>query len=172
MKYLIALALTVAGPALGQTYTTCQRMDSQTINCESSTSHLDTKYWHPDIAASGAKGFATDIADAQAMTNGPLQTQLLQQQLEQQRLQSELLAQQLEVQRRALAAQSEAQDHQMRLERLQRSFVSTSICLNDHTPQECSSNPDTQAAREDIASGRISQKESLEAITQGNQAPH
>jgi hypothetical protein len=164
MKYLIACVLFAVGQAVAQQATsTCRRVDFQTVNCESSLT--DTTYVPPDLGAASAQG----IANAQATTNGLPQAQLLQQQIGQQRLQNELRNQQLEVQRRTLVAQDEHEDHQMRLERLQRSIVSSSTCLKDHTPQECSSNPDAQAVREDIARGRISQNEFLQAIKRADQ---
>jgi hypothetical protein len=168
MKYLIALALLWGSQAFAQTSYTCQRVDSLTVNCESNSSHMDTTYVNPNAGAAASQGFAQGIANAQAMANGPLQMQLLQQQIEQQRLQNELLKQQIEAQRHAIAAQSAQQDHQIRLERLQRSIVTTAACLNEHTTQECSSDPDVQAAREDVASGRISNSEFLQAAKQAD----
>ena len=64
-----------------------------------------------------------------------------------------------------LNAQQDARiDHQMRLDRLQRSLA----CQKSHRYQEC---PDARAAGDDVTSGRISQDEWWQVLKQVEQVP-
>ena len=58
----------------------------------------------------------------------------------------------------------------MRLERLQRSITVGAKCVEADTPEHCFANsPDMQSAREDIATGRISRAEYLQAMQAADQ---
>jgi len=94
--------------------------------------------------------------------------ELLRQQIEAQRLQTEVLERQIELQQQQLLQQrlqlEAAEDHQLRLERLQRSFVIDAACLKSNTPDYCAArDPELQAAKDDVARGRISEDEFVRA---------
>ena len=94
--------------------------------------------------------------------------ELLRQQIEAQRLQTEVLERQIEIQQQQLVQQrlqlEAAEDHQLRLERLQRSFVTDAECLKSNTPDYCAArDPELRAAKDDVARGRISEDEFVQA---------
>jgi len=100
--------------------------------------------------------------------------ELLRQQIEAQRLQTEVLERQIEIQQQQLEQQrlqlEAARDHQMRLERLQRSFVTDAACLKSNTPDYCAArDPELRAAKDDVARGRISEDEFVQAAQAADQ---
>jgi hypothetical protein len=103
-----------------------------------------------------------------------VQQELLRKQIETEQLQTELLRKQIEVQQQELEQQrlqlEAAKDHQMRLERLQRSFVTDAACLKSNTPDYCAArDPGLRAAKDDVASGRISEAEFIQAAEAADQ---
>lgn len=153
MRFLMALALLAAAAAFGQTTRTCTNVDPRTFNCRAtgSTATLETQQLTSDSATATA------------------QQEPLRQEIEAQRLQTELLQKQIEILRQQLQQQrlrlEAAKDHQMRLERLQRSFVMGAPCLKSNTPDYCAArDPELRAAKDDVASGRISEAEFVQAF--------
>jgi len=99
---------------------------------------------------------------------------LLRQQIEAQRLQTEVLERQIEIEQQQLEQQrlqlEAAKDHQSRLERLQRSFVTDAACLRSNTPDYCAArDPELRAAKDDVARGRISEDEFVQAAQAADQ---
>ena len=95
------------------------------------------------------------------------------QQIETQRLQIEQLQKRIELQREELEQQrlqlEAAKDHQMRLERLQRSMITDAACLSSNTPDYCATrDPRLRAAKDDVASGRISEAEFIQAAQEAD----
>jgi len=150
MRFLLALSLVAAASAFGQTTSTCSSFEPLTANCRGSGAVQTPAYW-------GAAA----------------QQQLLQQQIETQRLQTELLRKQIEIQQLLLDQQrlqlDAARDHEMRLERLQHSMVTGAPCLRSNTPDYCAArDPDLRAAKDDVASGRISEAEFIQVAQEAD----
>ena len=100
--------------------------------------------------------------------------EFLRQQIEAQRLQTEVLERQIEIEQQQLEQQrlrlEAAKDHQSRLERLQRSFVTDAACLKSNTPDYCAArDPELQAAKDDVVRGRISEDEFVQAAQAADQ---
>ncbi|HXW73616.1 MAG TPA: hypothetical protein VEK10_02270 [Steroidobacteraceae bacterium] len=120
-----------------------------------------------------------DTTKAQQTGSSPAATAtaaqvLLRRQIDAQRLQTEWLRKQIEMQQQKLEQQrlqlKAAEDHQMRLERLQRSFVTDAACLRSNSPDYCAArDPELRAAKEDVARGRISEDEFVQAAQAADQ---
>jgi len=164
MRFLLVLTVLVAAPVFGQTTTSsCASIDSMSVNC-TTTGGLHTPYYPSGIGVAALAGqqYGSGFATA------PTSQELLRQQIETQRLQAELLRRQIEMGQQQLEQQrlqlEAAKDHQMRLERLQRSFVTGAACLKSNTPDYCAArDPDMQAAKDDVVTGRISEAEFIQA---------
>jgi len=120
----------------------------------------------PLVVAAAAFG-QTNFAGA------PAQQELLRQQIETQRLQTELLRKQIEIQQLLLEQQrlqlEAARDHERRLVRLQHSMVTGAPCLRSNTPDYCATrDPDLRAAKDDVASGRISEAEFIQVAQEAD----
>jgi hypothetical protein len=163
MRFLMAFSLLATASAFGQTISTCTSIDSMTVNCRT-TGGMQSPYYFLEIGAPALEGqqIGSNFATA------PAQQELLRQQIETQRLQTELLQKQIEIQQQQLEQErlqlEAAKDHKIRLERLQRSFVTGAPCLKSNTPDYCAArDPDLRAAKDDVVSGRISEAEFIQA---------
>jgi TolA-binding protein len=163
MRFLMTFALLAATSAFGQSTSTCASLDSPTVNCRTAAGP-QTRHYFPNMGTAALEGQQTVSNFATA----PSQQQLLRLQIETERLQTELLQKQIEIQQQQLEQQrlqlEAAKDHQMRLERLRRSMVTGAPCLKSRTPDYCAArDPDLRAAKDDVASGRISEAEFIQA---------
>lgn len=168
MRFLMAFALLAMASAFGQTANICTSAGSMTLNCRT-TGGMQTRYYVADIGAAAleAQHFGSNSAIARAPE------ERLRQQIETQRVQTEQLQKQIEILRQELEQQrlqlEAAKDHQMRLERLQRSMVTDAACLRSNTPDYCATrDPYLRAAKDDVASGRISEAEFIQAVQEAD----
>jgi TolA-binding protein len=165
MRFLMAFALLAMAPAFGQTINICSSIES--LNCRT-TGGMQTPYYLADIGAAALEAQHFGSNSATALAPGQLR-----QQIETQRMQTEQLQKQIEILRQALEQQrlllEAAKDHQMRLERLQRSMVTDAACLRSNTPDYCAArDPYLRAAKDDVASGRISEAEFIQAAQEAD----
>jgi len=168
MRFLMVFALLGMASALGQTTNTCTSIESMTLNCRTAGG-MRTPYYFPHVGAAALESqqFGSNSATALAPE------ELLRQQIDTQRLQTEQLQKQIEILRQELEQQrlqlEAAKDHQMRLERLQRSMVTDAACLRSNTPDYCAArDPYLRAAKDDVASGRISEAEFIQAVQEAD----